>query len=331
LAEGQQQDASPIPETLREWLRTKVKASVFVARLNVSGLPLKDDDIRAALELTHGEGAVLARAGELLKASPRASPNLQAAIFRFAQKLLEQERPKLSGWLRDEHSTAETDLEMLSAEFAGDLQSKEAVARKRAEALFAIGLAIFAAKRRVAPDVVLRSVAEAYGRAAPPSLSDTRPARAVANMIARSRPRQVLQFAQIAQLYLQRATQAEAREQHALGRAAAAEKDAAERQQRLDIREQELAQARSEIARLEAGLGDAGKRLESAQSVGAHDLAGLRARYRRVLGESLSEALRSALDSLELDPPRPEFAKVYLNEVLQKIEGELGWLNERSD
>lgn len=330
MAEGQRQE-TPIAETLREWLPTKAKAGAFVAYLGSAGRALEPDDLSASLEMAHGEVRALGRVGELLKASTRASPNLQAGFQRFAQRVLAQERPTLSDWLKDEHSSAEADLEVLSKEFASDLRSKDAAVRKKAEALLAIGLAIFTAKRHVSPDLVLRSIEEAYGSAVTTSPSDMRPVRAASALIAGSKPRQLRQFAQIARLYVHRAAQAEAGEQQALGRATTAEKSAAECKEQLRKREEELAQARAEAAQLERQLQDTTKRLGSAQSVGAHDLAGLRARYRRVLGESIEAVLRNALDALEVDPPRPDFAKTYLNEVLEKIERELQWLNERSD
>lgn len=331
MSDDQQPEPAAAPETLVAWLRDNAAGTSFVAALRVSGRRLDDADIEAAAALVAGDSVLVSRAAEFIKASEGAPSVVRAVALQFGQKLLGREYAPLAEWLRAEHLTAEEDLRSLGSVLAPHLRSKDSKSKRRAELLMGIGLAVFMAKRRLQPECVLDVIGDAYGLPRAESSSDGRPERAVSTLIAKSKPRQLLQYAAVARLLEQRVRRADAEQRRELARATQAEQRAAELQAQLLASEEAKRCLEGQVKGLEERLSQANSRIEGIQTVGAHDVAGLRARFRRVLGEDIRSLAGDARDALEIEPPRPDFAKIYLADVLEKIEGEIRWLNERSD
>jgi predicted nucleic acid-binding Zn-ribbon protein len=86
-----------------------------------------------------------------------------------------------------------------------------------------------------------------------------------------------------------------------------------------------------EVAGLERGNTELARKLESAERLGAHALDDLKARYRRVFRAEMSPVAGDAKASLEIAPPRPEFAVDYLATLISIIDKELTWLDEPSE
>ena len=320
-----------MPESLVDWLPTRVKSGSFLAYLKSGSGRLDGAAASHAARLVIENPDLLGRAADIVRSLERAPATLRGPLEQFARDLVESLVPGLSGWLRDENASSEDDLRRLARALGPELRRPEPQVRRRAEQLLAIGLAVLTSKRRIAPLVLLEAVADAYGLVRGEAVGDTRPARRASAALAGSKPKQLAQFAAVARLQEQRVSDAEAVAARETAKAVQAERAVQEIGRRLREQDEELAALRGETARLQAQLAEGQDRLKSVQSVGAHDAAGLRARFRRLLGEDIRGLAGDARDALEIDPPHPDFAKIYLGDMLEKIEGEIRWLNERSE
>jgi hypothetical protein len=331
MSDDQMRGSVVVPETLLAWLQDQATAAAFVSALKAGERRLSETDLDAAAMLVARDVTLATRAAEFLKVAEGGPPALRNAALQFGQKLLGGEFRALQGWLRDESSTAEEDLRSLASALAPGLRSKDAKIRRQTELSMSIGLKVFFAKRRLQPDTILDVVAEAYGLARAETPSDGRPARAVGALVAKSKPRQLLQYAAVARLIEQKVERAKVDEQRERARAVQATTDATELRTKLSASQEANARLEARVKDLEDQLSQALSRMKGIETVGAHDVAGLRARYRRVLGEDVRTLAGNAQDALEIEPPRPDFAKLYLADILSKVEGEIDWLSERSD
>lgn len=318
------------PLTLGEWLDSRAKPQVILAQLKELGGPTRDSD-GEVLALVRANPALIGRVTDLVRAADRAPSTVRDSMIRLGQAVVEGLDIGLTCWLRDESSTTEEDLTRLTSALSPRLRGRDPSDKKVAEQALALGLSVFVAKRRLAPDRVLEAIGDAYGVPAGDGPSDTRPARAVSSLIASGRPRQLAQFAAVQRLQAHRTADAEMRATREATKAADLEarlRKATEEIVRADAASAELRRRSEE---LEILLAEERGRAQSDRSVGAHDAAGVRARLRRALGEQMLGLAKDARDALEIDPPKPNFAKVYLSDLMEKIEGEIRWLNARSE
>ena len=62
----------------------------------------------------------------------------------------------------------------------------------------------------------------------------------------------------------------------------------------------------------------------------AHDLEDLKARFRRVVGQEIRQMASDASDALDLDTPRPDFSKRYLEQLITTIDKYVSELGTRA-
>ena len=78
-------------------------------------------------------------------------------------------------------------------------------------------------------------------------------------------------------------------------------------------------------------VADLEEQLMGAKELFAHDLDNIKARYRVLLGERIKQLASDAKDALEIEPPRPDFSKRYLEMLIGSVDAELLLLNARPE
>jgi len=93
----------------------------------------------------------------------------------------------------------------------------------------------------------------------------------------------------------------------------------------------DLADAGANLVAANAKIADLEDRIESTKSLGAHDFGGMKAKYRRVVTDEIARGVEDALNSLEMDNPKPSFAIDFLKQIQIVIKRELKWLDASTD
>jgi len=177
---------------------------------------------------------------------------------------------------------------------------------------------------------VLDLIGDAYDVPKAADESDKRPERAASLVIFRSKPRQIAQFSTIARLQESMVAASQMRADRETGKLAAAQIEIESLKAKLSSETETAARLANRVAQLEHQNDDLEKRLNGAIEAAAHRLEDLRSRYRKLLSEDLKRLASRAVDGLEIDPPKPEFSKAFLSQILQKLDDEISWLSEHS-
>lgn len=259
-----------------------------------------------------------------------ANDGLRADIQKFGQKVVRAVAEGLSHWFQDTDVSSESELRSLTGWAKPNLAGQDAAPRKEAEQVLGIGLALLASQRPVPPLAVLEMIANAYSLEKAEGESDKRPERAVSALIVKSHPRLIASFAKVAILQgaLVQAAQAQARQDARL--LVDTRNEVGGLESRLASESKRAADLTKAVAELEAKRDELEMQLKRTREIAAFDQNTLKVKYKRILGEEFRRLANDATDSLDLEPPKPDFSKKYLAQLLQKIDEEIAWLNEHS-
>lgn len=314
-----------------DWLLSQERPQVFLSSSNPD--QMFDHATKSRIKaLIRKEPQLIARLAELLRTSHSKPSTTHTSLIQLAHEALEAHDERLSGWLREETSTTERDLDRLFDALFPKLSSENQADRKTAEPALAMGLIVFSAKRRnVPPGAILERIADAFDVPAGGGPSDTRPAKAVNALIARARPQQLRQFAAVYRLQEQLVREAQALAEQSSGRVRKLQEQMQALEAQLERSKARLAVVRRGGQKLRVRLAEERRRGISTTSLGAHQLDGFRAHMRNALGERMLPIANTATDALEIEPPATGFAVDYLNDLKKLIEKELKWLDEPSE
>jgi hypothetical protein len=320
----------PLVASLPDWLALPgAKPEQLFKGLGSDGR-IRDDQITEAVALLAKQPNLLPHAYDLIRIAHKPKTPFRADLNLFGRRIVSNAVPELANWLQDREITAVEELQRLANWAKRGLGTKDSRLKRQSELVLGIGLCVLLAQRPVKAATILSIVSEAFGTTAPAGASDTRPERAVIELISRSKPRQIAVLSKVAQLQdaAVKVAQAEAARDGAALRTA--EKHIGSLEAELKAERASASDLRGEVAALEAGNAALKKRLTSTQELGAHDLEDLKIRYRNLLHRKLKPKTTDALDALEIEPPKPDFSKTFVSQILAEIDKEIAWLNEHS-
>jgi hypothetical protein len=320
----------PVPATLTDsLLAEKVSARRFVQSL-VKRRPLSDDDLAQAQEILNAQPSKIRTVVDLARAAAQTAPQ-PAILLRWCEQVVRSRDEALRGWALDPDQDARAAFsELLRWTFATVGKKGDRSRRNTVEASLLIGLNLLLARRSLAPLDALRSIAsDAEGHR--PTRSGIQSARLANKLLVRAGVKHLLDLAQIAGLAEAEIAGAEDARRQALSLVndLRRDKEALEASQsalnaeRQDI-ERELGERNHQIAQLAADL-------EGVRARALQDLSGLKARFRRQIGEGLEGLLADAWNAIDTDPPHPDVARERLEIARKSIREELEWLNKSSD
>ena len=322
----------PEVTTLEEYLRLPgAKAEAFVALLKSGKAKIGPVDLRLGVESAKATPGATIRVANLVRASRTTARPIKNQILQLGRRVVQERAEQLKDWTQNEELTGLDEANQLLKWAKSGLTSSSKEVWIEADAVAAIGLAFLHENRELDPLAIIELVGDAYSVQRPSDGSDTRLKRQLSDTLSRSKPRQIAQFSEVARLQAQSLAEARDSASHEKRRSAKLEARAEELSRQLEALHSQLRSKEAELAVANQRVTESGTRLESVERVGAHDMVDLRARYRRVLSSDLKSLLSDATDALHISPPRPDFALQYLEELMLKIEGEIQWVNARSD
>lgn len=326
------QSEEAVTSSLLLWLpQGQWKPEAFLKAAAARTGPISIEEIEASVQLVRDQRTLLTRAFEVVRASKNAPSPLKANIFQFGLLVIGAVTSGLSSWLQDSDVSSGEELRRLTEWAKPNIKSKNAACRKEAEQILGIGLILLQSKRRVAPLVVLDLIADAFSLPRAEGDNDKRPEREVDALIDKSNPRQIAVLSKVALLQDALVHSAKAQAFQDARLLVEAKKEIAELNSRLaieDLRSTDLAQ---KLTELEVQHGDLQKTLQLTKDNFVRDREKVRVRATRFLGETIKQLASNAEDALEIEPPRPEFSKRFLKQLIDKIDGEITWLNAPSE
>jgi hypothetical protein len=250
--------------------------------------------------------------------------------MRLGVMIVQNASDDLTGWgVNDDREPSHVFMQVTKWATKLFLNKDKAVGAK-AELIICIALIVLQTNRNLRPGVALDSIARARGFVSE-GRSDTRPERAVGVLLRRAKPGVLANYARVRLLSTLEVDEALEKVEDAV--AARDSERARSESFQLDIHrlQQELAVERGKLVEANAKIVELDNKIESAKSLGAHDIGGMKARYRRVVTDEIARGVLDAVDSLEMDNPKPHFALDFLRQIQSIIKRESTWLDASTD
>ncbi len=321
--------SKPIPETLSAFLLESKSSAVRFVRALSARPPLADDDLSRSHEIINTQPEKIGRVVELARAAVRAAPQ-PGLLLRWCEQVLRSRDDALREWALDPGQDA-------SSAF-GDLLKWAHAYRKQGdrekgrltESSVLLGFNLLVARRSLAPLEALRLIG-AKGAEPRETYRVAKGERDARKLFSRASYKQLLDFALIAGLSDEEilSVKDELRRANNLVEGLRREKEALEAdvetlRKEIDGLNQSLSKRDSKIVELEADI-------KNVKTRALQDLATLKARFRRQIGEHLAGLLADAWDAIDTNPPHPDVTRERLEIARETIQKELEWLDKYLD
>lgn len=332
IPDGKSPDRETGTHSLVDYLCKRLdKIAPLAKAWNEGAATITGEDLAAAKAAAVESPQRASRLADVIRATRRAPSPIHSAVSELGLFIVRSSSPQLANWREDDGVWPSDDLERVTNWAKGPLAGKDKATSTHAEAVLAVALALLSDHPRLEPLRAVAAVGGAFGVAPPANETDDRPGRRVSALLANGKPRQIAMLARVSVLQdaLVGRARAEADRELLRARSLAGELTAA--RETIKNLEQSVAELQVEVAGLERAKAELARKLESAERLGAHALDDLKSRYRRVFRTDMSPVAGDAKASLEIAPPRPEFALDYLATLISIIDKELSWLDEPSE
>lgn len=328
--------ASEVPEelpvgSLRELFdRDDARVEAFKVGLKAKTSTIDRGDFDHVVAIVTRNPSLLTKVADLVRVGPSLEPTFRTPIMRLGVMIVQNASDDLTGWA----ATDDKDAAQLFAQVTNWakklLQNKDKAVGAKADLIVSIALIILQTNRDLRPGVALDSIIRARGFGSD-GRSDSRPEGAVSLLLRRAKPGMLASFARVRLLSTLEVAEALEKVEDAVAVRDAERARSEALQREIQGLQNDLAVERANLMTASAKIAELETKIESTRSLGAHDFGGMKAKYRRVVTDEIARGVQDAVDSLEMDNPKPSFAIDFLKQIQLIIKRESKWLDASTD
>jgi len=331
--------AEPAPEgpvelpirSLRELFeRDDARVEAFKVGLKPATSTIDPSDFDHVVGAITRTPTLLPKATDLIRVGASLHPSFRTPLMRLGVMIVQNASDDLTDWAVDVDRDPSDVFAQVTEWATKLLPDRDKAVGAKAELIICIALIVLQTNRSLRPGVALDSVARARGFVSE-GRSDSRPEQAVSELLHRAKPGVLSNYARIRLLSTLEVAEALEKFQDAVASRDAERARAQAFQREIHGLEHDLAVERANLASANARIAELESRIESTRSLGTHDIGEMKAKYRRVLTDEIAMEVQDAIDSLQIDNPKPSFAIKFLEQMQSIIKRESEWLNASMD
>ena len=327
---GQVPEELPV-RSLRELFdRDDARVETFKSGLKAKASTIDRGDFDHVVDLVTRKPSLLTKAADLVRVGASLDPTFRAPIMRLGIMIVQNASSDLTGWAATEDKDATQLFSQVTKWAKKLLQNTDKAVGAKADLIVSIALIVLQTNRDLRPGVALDSIIMARGFGSD-GRSDSRPEKAVSLLLKRAKPGMLASFARVRLLSTLEVAEALEKVEDAVSVRDAERVRSEGLQHAIQGLQKDLAVERANLVSAHAKILELESKIESTRSLGAHDFGGMKAKYRRVVTDEIARGVQDALDSLEMDNPKPSFAIDFLQQIQTIIKRELKWLDASTD
>lgn len=321
-------EAKQTPSSLPAYLKGSAGANRYVAAIGDEAKIPDENERVAALEMVGSDPKLFPRAVELMRAvSASNNSRLRAAIKLWASDILRACDPALSRWAQLADRRPEDEVGDLARRLRLVRSSADKAKVTEAEQVLLMGIAIASTRADFDAIGTLSSIHSTLGRDETAEETRQRVTKAIAN----ASLKQLNIYSSVNQVvsaHLQKLGDqfASARQERDIAR-----EKVRDLQERVVLLSAEIEGLKADKALAADEANALSIQLEGTKGGAAHDMIGVRARFRRLLTGKISPFVSDAMLALQVNPPVVNVAKERLDQIKSEVDKELEWLKQFSD
>lgn len=325
---GAKQVKKPLPACLTDFLTGDYPAAPYiVALIERKTRPLEEEERAEGVKLLKAQPELLPRVVELARASLNKAEvsRIRNAVADLASNVIRSQDETLGSWSRLAGSSAEAELGKLAQHLRKARASGDKDAHQRAEQLLLLGLAVVSGRGDFSP---IGALAEIYAKliAIRDGAKSANASKLVQRALNRASIKNLEAFSAINAIAIESLSSCQQQLATTNEQLLTSQGRARDQRDKIDQQAREIEALKAEKAALAEALANAKTQLSGVAGGRDADLNALRARYRKLLSDSLSEFVTQAHEALVSAPPAPEIAEVLLDDAKRAISKELEWL-----